>query len=285
MAKETIMVAGPPGAGKSTALWQLYYHHWDKKSPTFIFDSEGKMRGVHDLFGPTIPDDVTIIPTTNFTDMVAAFDDEIKPALVGKDETYGLVLIDMVDKWWEKAQEYWVMRMSETGEGSFAEHVEKLVIERREHGKSGISPFEDGFVDWPVVKRWHNGRLLEPLLYEQPCHVVASCGTREIRTEGFMMDSLDRRTIWKEFKQLPEGEKRNEYRFTTLLGLQMTGLMEPIWTLSLVKDRSRMFGKRVQRFKEDLPEDDNGIVDMWKQWSFETDAPEMLVTTGGGNDD
>ena len=279
------MIAGAPGTGKSTALWQFYYDHWDKKSPTFIFDSEGKMRGVHDLFGDKIPDDVTILKTTKFTDIIKALDEVIIPAFAGKEESWGLILIDMVDKWWEKAQEYWMQKMAGDESLSFAEHAEKMALERKikkeETGRAGSqSPFDDGFVDWVVVKRWHNGRLLEHILGELPCHVVATAGVREIRPAGeYMEDPLGMRTMWKVFQQIPEGEKKNSYRFTTIMGLQVLGLMEPEWKLHLIKDRSRTMGKRIKYFVNDLGEDENGVVDMWLEWSSETEAPNTILTT------
>ena len=99
-----------------------------------------------------------------------------------------------------------------------------------------------------------------------------------------MEDPLGMRTLWKGFGQIPEREKKNSYRFTTLLGMDVRGLLDPVWNLHLIKDRSRMLGQRVKYWVNELGADDNGIVDMWLEWHSETGAPLIALTDGAEDD-
>ena len=279
MPKESVLVAGPPGSGKTTWLWQMIFNHIPEDQPVWLFDSEKKLRGVMELFATKVPKNVTILDAVSVSDIVIALEDEIYPVLDGEAEGYGVVGIDMVDKWWEKAQEHWVDVMHD-GKKNFAEHIETIVKRKKDRGDRSPSQFEDSFIDWPVIKKWHNGRMIEPLLYEQPCHVLATTATREIRGEGPMAARLGgsgRLARWETINQMAEGEKRNDFRFTTILGVQNIGLANPEYQATLIKDRTRKLGKPTDLYvRQPLIPDDNGIHDLWTEFSSRTGAPKSL---------
>ena len=252
MPKETVLVAGPPGSGKTTWLWQMIFNHIPEDQPVWLFDSEKKLRGVMELFATEVPKNVTILDAVSVSDIVVALEDEIYPVLAGEPEGYGVVGIDMLDKWWEKAQEHWVDVMHD-GKKKFSDHIETIVKRKKDRGDRSPSQFEDSFIDWPVIKKWHNGRMIEPLLYEQPCHVLATTATREIRGEGPMADRLG-------------GTGRPA---------------KPEYQATLIKDRTRKLGKPTNLYvRQPLIPDDSGIHDLWVEFSSRTGAPKSLEPSG-----
>ena len=66
--------------------------------------------------------------------------------------------------------------------------------------------------------------------------------------------------------------------------MDVRGLLDPVWNLHLIKDRSRMLGQRVKYWVNELGADDNGIVDMWLEWHSETGAPLIALTDGAEDD-
>ncbi len=299
MPKETVLVTAGPGAGKSTWMWQMILAalEADKEYRVWIFDNERKMRGVARLFGG-VPEGVTILNTHKHDttmDAVRGVWKEIR----NEPEGFGIVAIDMIEKWWERAQEYYVQRLARGVDGeegddedlAFAEHVTRLAAKRHEKAEARgtipkeVSPFESGFVDWPVVKQWHNAMLVERLLYDMPCHVLATCGSRGVRhpvdekgRDNPIHDDNELINLWTPFGSVPLGEKNNSYRFTTLMGLEKVGIGEPVYRLTLVKDQTRMLGKPNPMFeRKKLEPDDNGIYDLWLEYSSRVPgAPRVL---------
>lgn len=282
MPKETILLAGGVGSGKSTWLVQMIHEHIPSDQPVWIFDNERKIRGVAELFGP-IPDNVTIYSPTSLVEASKHLNQDIIPEVRGKPEGYGVIMIDMLNFWWEKAQMDYHAALIE-GDQDYADYMLE-VKKAKEAANKGqgttANPFE-GFTDWPIIKASHNKRLIEPILYDTPSHVLMTATSRDIRDEntGSMQDAPGRRAMWGSYNQIPEGEKYNDSRVVTCMGLMRSGLMKPEYHLWLCKDRSRQLGK-VEDYFEDvkiIPDEDTGVFDLW--WEFTSrrkNAPEMLI--------
>jgi len=298
MSKETVEVVAGPGAGKSTWLWQMIYANPDQ--PVWIFDNERKMRAVNKMFGGKDPDNVTLLNTVTIPETIEAYQDVVWPAVSKEPEGTGIIAIDMVDKWWERAQEHFPKAMAGGDDDfSYTELLTNVLKQRkadaeakkRKVGQATLNPFE-GFTDWPLIKKWHNGDLLEPILYNTPCHVIATAGSRELRDpedpalrSSPVKDSLERTQLWRGFGNIPMGEKNNDYRFITLIGIKKLGFtLDTEWHMWLVKDQSRRLGQPDPRFSGHVltpevdpeTEESTGVVNLWFDYCSLTGAPEQL---------
>ena len=184
-------------------------NHVTPETDVYIFDSERKVLGAMDmLVEDGIPDNIHIIPALNAQSIILYIEDELMKKIRRKPEGEVVICIDQLDKWWEYAQEKFIEGLA--GDEDIAEFMQRVVNQKKAKGDKSPSMMEDSFIDWPVIKQWHNGRMLEPLMMGSPAHVFATCGTREIRTEG-LVDSADRKQIWEPLRMVNEGEKRNDY--------------------------------------------------------------------------
>ena len=161
--KETVLLVGAPGTGKTTWLCQMIVDNPDQ--PVWIFDNERKVRGTFDLFGG-VPDNVRgIFNPITFPDTVAILEDEIMPELEGENEGHGIIAIDMVNTFWERAQQHYIHSLME-GATSLPEHMLTKLKQWQEEvdsptGKrksvgTAANPF-DGITVWVISKEWHNG--------------------------------------------------------------------------------------------------------------------------------
>ena len=275
--RETVLVAGGPGTGKSTLLFQLAKQNPEQR--VWFFDNERKARRIGRYFGG-IPSNMVVLNTGNLTDAIRALEDEVLPAVRGLPEGTDIICIDMVDMWWDRAQQHYVQAVSD-GEETLAdrltanvkEKIEKrdaLIAQGRNVGGLAAGSSFEGFVEWPVIKSWHNQRLIEPIVYDTPCHVFATAGVRELRNDpkSPMNDSAERIALWTNFGGVALGEKGNDYRFSTILGLSRVGVVKPEWRFTLVKDQSRVLGKQVPMLKDvKLEIDEDGVFDLWQEFA------------------
>lgn len=282
-AKEMVMLAAGPNMGKTTWLCQMALSHVTSDTEVFMLDSELKINGAMAMLTETIPDNIHIMPATNAEQIIYTIEDEIIPKMKGKKEGEVVIMIDMLNKWWEYAQEYYVEGLAK--DQNMAEHMQAIVKEKKRRGDKSPTMFDDSFVDWPVIKQWHNARMVEQLMFRQPCHVLATLGTREIRSEGPIADTGKRTKIWEPLRQVNEGEKSNDYRFITVLGLQDVGLLgRPQVELFCLKDRSRKLGQVAKLFYNaeiSDPDEPGYIFDIWEEFCVRTGAPKLLGIQNG----
>tara|TARA_R110000824_G_scaffold168658_2_gene345643 strand:+ start:2203 stop:3147 length:945 start_codon:yes stop_codon:yes gene_type:complete len=296
-AKETIEIVGGANTGKTVFLCEMAVANPDQT--VYLFDNQMKARRVFQFVAGGVPDNVTILHTPTLQDAkLAVWSDKIPAHIVGgrtnvpgidaafhgQPEGTGLVLIDNIDVWWDRSQQHYVSRMSQ-GEQSLGDHMLETVARKRADqqrrqeaieksgnsnqtvGMKGGSEFE-GFVEWPVIKQWHNEELVEPLLFDFPCHVIATALVRELRQAGdFFTDSEDRQEMWGALRVVPLGEKGNDGRFNTILYIERQGLEEVTYRLSCVKDMARALGKPAKLFlRKTLAADDAGVFSVWDEY-------------------
>ena len=306
-AKETIEIVGGANTGKTVFICEMAVANPDQQ--VYLFDNQMKARRVFQFVAGGVPDNVTILHTPTLQDAkLAVWSDKIPAHIVGgrtdvpgidaafhgQPEGTGLVLIDNIDVWWDRSQQHFVRRMSE-GEESLGDHMMETVRRKRADqqkrqeaiDKSGNSPTAgmkagsefEGFVEWPVIKQWHNEELVEPLLFDFPCHVIATALVRELRQAGdFFTDSEDRQEMWGALRVVPLGEKGNDGRFNTILYIERQGLEEVTYRLSCVKDMSRALGKPAKLFlRKTLAPDEAGVFSVWDEYrSQQPGTPEKF---------
>ena len=306
-AKETIEIVGGANTGKTVFICEMAVANPDQQ--VYLFDNQMKARRVFQFVAGGVPDNVTILHTPTLQDAkLAVWSDKIPAHIVGgrtdvpgidaafhgQPEGTGLVLIDNIDVWWDRSQQHFVRRMSE-GEESLGDHMMETVRRKRADqqkrqeaidksgnsqtaGMKAGSEFE-GFVEWPVIKQWHNEELVEPLLFDFPCHVIATALVRELRQAGdFFTDSEDRQEMWGALRVVPLGEKGNDGRFNTILYIERQGLEEVTYRLSCVKDMSRALGKPAKLFlRKTLAPDEAGVFSVWDEYrSQQPGTPEKF---------
>ena len=306
-AKETIEIVGGANTGKTVFICEMAVANPDQQ--VYLFDNQMKARRVFQFVAGGVPDNVTILHTPTLQDAkLAVWSDKIPAHIVGgrtdvpgidaafhgQPEGTGLVLIDNIDVWWDRSQQHFVRRMSE-GEESLGDHMMETVRRKRADqqkrqeaiDKSGTSQTAgmkagsefEGFVEWPVIKQWHNEELVEPLLFDFPCHVIATALVRELRQAGdFFTDSEDRQEMWGALRVVPLGEKGNDGRFNTILYIERQGLEEVTYRLSCVKDMSRALGKPAKLFlRKTLAPDEAGVFSVWDEYrSQQPGTPEKF---------
>ena len=306
-AKETIEIVGGANTGKTVFLCQIAEANPDQK--IYFFDNQMKARRVFQFVCGGVPENVTLLHTPNLQDAkLAVWSDKIPSHIVGGQteipgiarmfngypEGTGIVMVDNIDVWWDRSQQHFVSRLSE-GEETLGDHMLETVKRKREDqrrrqealAKSGSnqtvnmkagSEFE-GFVEWPVIKKWHNEELVEPLLFDFPCHIVATALVRELRMDGdFFTDSEDRISMWGELRVCPMGEKGNDGRFNTILYIERQGIDQVQYRLSCVKDMARILGKPAKLFlRKNLAGDENGVFNAWDEYrSQQPGSPEKM---------
>lgn len=265
MPKETILVSGGVGSGKSTWVLQMIHDHVPSNQPIWVIEGERKIRGAATLFGGFPKNVKGVYNPLTIKEASQIVNEEIIPVVRGKPEGYGIVVVDMLNLFWEKAQADFHEVLSQ--DTDIAEYMQMKMEDRKSKGQSqtAANMFE-GFTEWPIVKAMHNKNFLDILLQDIPSHIIATATSREIRTDaGNMNDKPDRAAMWAQAGELPEGEKYSDSKFITCMALQRLGLIDPQHRIWMTKDRSRTLGKIGAYFSDVLcsPDEESGIFDLW----------------------
>ena len=261
---ESVQIAGGPGTGKTTALAMIAAANPER--PCFVLDNESKFRRIAVTVGlethackpePCDKKSTHVYRTTDIKRMIAA----TKYITAFAEETPNcIVLMDMVEKVWERSQEFFAQ--AKYGE-DFNEHLSQKIADSDKGIESGFEGFEG---DWKAIKGWHN-RVVEALLYEVPAHVFMSAGTRKLRKDtGFVDDSPPVRQVFEAVGEVPEGEKRNWFRFITIIVLRTSGLIKK-YDWSLVKDESRELNVPIVLTLHEKLDTSDGMGDLWAAYA------------------
>lgn len=315
MPKETIHLVGEQDTGKTVFLAQMIAAHPDQ--PIYFFDNERKLRGTGLMVFPDgkIPDNVIVLNTPTLPDARAAIDsDEIPEHITGKKgvpgilkrfkgtpEGEGIIMVDMISIWWERAQEQYVIEASR-GKSTLTEHLLEIVqmkiddrAARRERAETqgtdprkqrlrGGSDFEGyGGGEWKIIKAMHSNQIVERLLTDIGCHIIATSSTRDIRAvDNEFPDAQKRQNLWSPAHEIAEGEKYNDHRFATIMNISRIGGTPAIFKLSLLRDRGRKLGVPAKLFYDDelATDEAHPIFDIWQTYTQRTGAAKELVSDG-----
>lgn len=227
--RERILGYGGPGAGKSQKWLSLA--KWIKRtgSPSKIrlLDTDFAWEAYRPLDGSL--DDVVIVEQ--------AWDwEEFKPAMnrlltTGTPTRDDVLVVDMIHKPWEKAQEGFFERMS----GNDFDEFLFMAL------KNGENIGGDWGVNWGVINKMYNGFVDQLMRWRG--HLIACAPETEVRQpdrSGKGGDSLEVRTLYGRVGMRPQGQKNLSHLFHTILYMQVKQTRNDTeWMMTTVKDRQR----------------------------------------------
>jgi len=239
---ETMLIFGGPNVGKTTMLLEIARENPERDC--WFFDFENKLSRVAQFYGG-VPKNVKRIGAFDVPEVLQQFNTVVKPALKAKPES--IVLVDMVDQMWERSQEFYSNFIYEETTLDFLLAKKKALIESDQDKRPAT--FE-GYYDWPYIKKIHNS-FVDVLFKDSSlnCHVFATAPSRELRPpmdeKGKKNPMGDDPEIYRMFQPVgvaPAGEKRNPFRFNTIMLLRSEGTTMRKFDMSILKDVSRTFG-------------------------------------------
>ena len=209
---ETILTVGTSNTGKTAMLVRVALANPNK--PCWVFDNERKVARVADLYGG-VPANMTVLESYDMQAMFDAMKDVVMPQ--AKAQPGGIVMFDMIEKVWEQSQEHFA---SAVNGSTLAEQMLSLRKENQNALNGGFEGFQG---DWKTMKGWHN-YVVEGALYRLPVHVFATAGAAAlippVDDHGKPNPRGDDPAIYAMFREIgfkPQGEKRNVFRFNTVL--------------------------------------------------------------------
>ena len=254
--KETVLVIGGPESMKTGSLIQVAVDN--PKMPCWIFDTELDVERTARFFGG-MPPNLAVVKdkagrtATDIQGMMWGMREQVWPALVGKPEGYGAVLINMVRNIEDRAME----AIAEAKyPGGLPEAIEAAV------GKNDLSvnpDFTSG--EWTNRNAMVNSIVVKAL-HRTLAHVFITTASKRIVSikgeKAKFFETPERLTdIWGEYGAVPDGNKDLSFNVGTCIGLDASGLVLRRLMVSMVKDRTRVDLKHSPKFvREELKPDE-----------------------------
>jgi hypothetical protein len=152
------------------------------------------------------------------------------------------LVVDRLDEVWEKAQAGY-------SEKVFGKEIDEWFIEyKRDHGEGHAFSGEYG-TNWGIIKRMHAAFTTEVLRFKGNVLVTTTAEpVVEPNRDGKGGDDKDVRAEFGKFGVRPGGEKRNGFKFHTILLLAEA--RQGSWIYTTIRDRSReqQKGKKMTDF-------------------------------------
>jgi len=201
--KESILLTGEFGSGKSYSLLCIAKHHPDAKF--WIIDMEGALQIQMEKLFPPLPN-VTILSCNDWESVERSLG-LILPRVAPQD----WICTDGLNRWWDESQKYYIEQIFGTS------RTEYFIMKRKEAEEAQKTSFSslEGWKDWSIIKKIHNDPL-EDLAHRRPCNIIMATRAKEVESS----DDLEIRTTYQTVGFKPEGEKGNPYRFDLFVLLE-----------------------------------------------------------------
>ncbi len=246
--RERILVAGPPGSGKSRAWISVAELSRLTKSDArfYVIDTDFSAEVSLDAYPKLEASGLLEIYTPiDFDEMIEAAIHARKNAQRGD-----WIISDMASIAWEWAQNDYTEKVYGMTAADFF-LLKRQEMEEAKKKKSNLQPF-DGAVDWQPIKLRY-AKYINMAVLNNRAHVIATAGTKPIARSGGWKDSDSVINDFGHIGHKPAGEKNLSHAFNTVMFMGQKSKDE--WEMSTGKER---WGTREYVFGERLREGPKG---------------------------
>lgn len=236
--RERILLYGAPGTGKSWAWVSIAEWLEKTKSPgkVILHDTDIAWDAMRPVDG-RLDDRVIPMSLWEWGDYKAAMSKAM--TMAGSESKDDWLVVDLVDKAWDAAQEGFFER-------AYGAEIDEFYVNiAHNNAKSGpknqLSAGGEYGANWNVIKKMYQSYITGLLRW--PGHVLCCAAAAQVHTEGVMADSDVTRREFGGFGWKPAGEKNLPHLFHTVLLCQRG---RDNWTMSVAKDRNREVKKGIE---------------------------------------
>lgn len=223
--RERVLAYGGPGVGKSTAILKLAQtlSVVDPKATVWVIDADDGLQKIWQSQFKSLTN-LKWKHVLEWSDL-----QQVIPYLKEHVKENDWISIDMIGRFWEMAQSFEVTQVYGKTASEFMLVARAEAVQSAKMNRPATLPS----VDWNIVKKLHNDDFIDYLTSDFPCNLFVTTSADQIT------DLDDNKTVAMfaatGFK--PDGEKRNAYRFDTVMFLKM--LRNGDRMFSTLKDRAR----------------------------------------------
>jgi len=232
--REKIIIYGHYKVGKSTCWLDILLTAYEKgyDGRFFLIDNDNGWDTIRPEYGEL--EDSGLITVYEPMDMTESFG--MSREIAGLAEAGDWIFIDMIDWFWEAAQEFYIERVyGDDPEDYFAE-MRRAVKEAEAEGKGHKAQFggQEG-TDWPFITKIYKQFEL-PLTMRSDAHVLSVASERQLDVNrGASAEQIAQHKHVS--KMAPVGQKGIGHRHNTVM--RMTVRQSGLRQLTMVGDRRR----------------------------------------------
>ena len=208
--KDTIMIYGPPKAGKTWAYCSIIEHTINKGGNIHIINTDG---GVSRTFKQYFEQNHSKIKNKTklyFADNIKKLFDII-PQIKKEVKPNDTIIIDLLSDIWELSQHRF---MEEASGGNIIDFIYNASKDRAKFGL-----FEA--MKWNYIKKLDN-YIIEQLIISPPCMIIGICAEKDLEVEKEISKTKYIKTDFDVTGARPAGQKQLSYKFNTIIYLNKT---------------------------------------------------------------
>jgi hypothetical protein len=234
---ERILLFGPPGAGKSTAILNLFSQVKGRK---FLIDTEDGIDEIWRLCFPNLKF-THYLPET-ITEFLDAFEEVAKEASPGD-----WIAIESLARIWDWAQDVAYNEIVGMDKEEFLERA----LQRAGGKIKRFAPIPNPEMFWPIAKHAFCRKFIFKI-QKLPCHLILTSTAQIGKPERFKSDALKELEKFLNFDITPEGWTRSAAQVSAVVFLYYGGKGE--FYADVLKDRGRKEGVtfQVKNFWQDF---------------------------------
>lgn len=244
--KETVLLIGSSESLKTGSLIQVAIDN--PEMPCWVFDAENSVERTAIFFGG-VPANLTVVRgekgqvATGIGDMLWGMKNTVFPALVGKPEGYGAVLINNLTNIEERSAES--VAEARFPDGGMAEAISTAGEKNERAVNPDFTPS-----DWKTMSARTNALLP---IYKLQCHMFIAAEAKKLISGikgsiAYLNAPEQLADVWGEVGVVPDANRHITFNTSTGVLLEASGLTVRSLKVSLVRDRSRVMFEPAVKF-------------------------------------
>lgn len=214
-----ILLFGSSDTGKTYGYiaWFMALLKMQPDAKMYVLCNDGGFEETLSLFPEEIDANIEYYPVENFAETLKVVN-QIFPNLRAGD----VLVIDHLQILWEGAEADFIKNVfGEENVGSYYENKRRENVLKNKTDKKGNTQGArlDGWKDWGIIKMKHNESLLDTLCRHTPCHLICTTTAEKIDKENAKEGDKEFWNVYWDLCARPGGEKRNQFRFSTIMYL------------------------------------------------------------------
>jgi hypothetical protein len=182
--REFLIIIGKDSVGKTCSVVSIcwYIEQTSPNATCFVIDTENKFKGALKSFGKDAPNNISYYKCDTMNMVTDAIEEIVAKAKAGD-----WVMVESMDRVWEKAQDMGYQAIAGTDKAAYMEK------RRASKGlKLPATPQPDQL--WGIIKGAHDGAFLDLLSQSETLNVVLTTTlAKPPKADGFMKENQDRK--------------------------------------------------------------------------------------------